>query len=103
MTYASIVMGQFANLITCVKTRQPFYRRDTKGNKLMLYAVIWQFAILSITIYVPFLQPVFGTATLSFTDWAYMLVIPAIILPVQELWRRIVIKRGIVLRTPEAN
>jgi Ca2+-transporting ATPase len=98
MTYASIVIGQFANLITCANTRQPFYRHDPKGNKLILDAVIWQFAILCITIYIPFLQPIFGTTILSFADWAYMLVIPAIILPLQELWRRVVIKREIARR-----
>jgi magnesium-transporting ATPase (P-type) len=94
MTYAAIVVGQVANLITCAKTREPFYRHDSKNNKLILYAVIWQFAILCLTIYIPFLQPIFGTSNLSIADWAYMLVIPVIILPVQELWRRGMIKKG---------
>ncbi len=96
VTYAAIVVGQVANLLTCTKTRTPFYHRDTSGNNLILFAVIWQISILCLTIYVPFLQPIFETRYLYLADWAIMLVIPAIVLLVQEVWRRTVIKRDTI-------
>ena len=87
MTYASIVMGQVANLLTCRKTKRAFFRKEPKQNPWILYGVMWQFGVLILTIYIPFLQPIFDTIALTGMDWLVLFTIPALIFMIQESWR----------------
>jgi magnesium-transporting ATPase (P-type) len=94
MTYVAIVIGQVANLVTCASTDLPFFRRDWKKNPWISYGVAWQLIITLITVYTPFLQPIFGTQALYLVDWLKLLVIPVVVIVMQEIWRIIEKKKA---------
>jgi calcium-translocating P-type ATPase len=87
MMYATIVIGQIANLITCRKTDTSVFKLKVQPNPWIIYAVIWQIGILCLTIYIPTLSLVFKTYPLSWLDWISLIFVPIIIIPIQELWR----------------
>lgn len=89
MMYASIVVGQIANLLTCRKTNSSLFKIHDQPNSWIYYGIIWQLGILALTIYVPFLQSIMSTYPLSGLDWLKMLILPIAIIPIQEIWRRI--------------
>ncbi|HME55893.1 MAG TPA: cation-transporting P-type ATPase [Candidatus Lokiarchaeia archaeon] len=93
MTFVAIVTGQFANFLTCSTTKTAFYRRQKVRNPWMFYGVVWQFAIIAILVYVPFLQPIFGTAALMPLDWLWLLMISGIIFIIQEIWRVTIVRK----------
>lgn len=95
MTFTAIVTGQFANLLTCANTRTPFYRRQKNRNPWMFYGVLWQFGIIAILIYIPILQPIFGTAPLMPLDWLWLLMISGLIFIIQEIWRVTIMRKEI--------
>lgn len=86
-TYASIVLGQIANLATCQSAQITIFRKNNPLGVLYIYSLIWQIGILLLTIYVPFLQPIIGTAALSGSIWAWMLLIIPIVIGISELWK----------------
>jgi Ca2+-transporting ATPase len=58
--------------------RRPF------ANRWLNLAIGWELALLSVVIYVPFLQEPFGTFSFSLTDWAVTGALAFTIVPVLE-------------------
>ena len=93
MMYSAIVIGQFANLLTCRKTNTSVFQVNVQKNSWIYYGILWQFGVLCVTIYVPFFQPIFSTHPLLLSDWLLLMIIPLIIVPIQEIWRIVENKR----------
>jgi Ca2+-transporting ATPase len=62
-------------------------------------AVLWEVALLGIVVYVPALQPAFGTVSVSLQEWGLVLALAFSVVPVIEtvkwmLRRRLGARRG---------
>jgi magnesium-transporting ATPase (P-type) len=85
MTFAGIVMGQAGNLFSCRTNKSSIFRVSIWRNKWILLGIFAQLVILLIFIYLPWLQPVFGTTNLSAGDWGFLLCITGLVIGAEEL------------------
>jgi Ca2+-transporting ATPase len=86
MTFVSLVLIQFFKAYSFRSDRhsvlnQPF------ANKWLNLAILWELALLTLIVYVPFLHDPFGTFSLSLVDWLIIVVLAATVLPVLELFK----------------
>jgi Ca2+-transporting ATPase len=82
MAFATLSFSELLRAFTSRSERYPLMRIGIFRNKWMLYAVVSSFILLLLVLYVPFLQPIFNTATLGWEHWRIilpLLVIPAIV------------------------
>ena len=54
-------------------------------TELLNLAIVWELLLLSLIVYLPFLQAVFRTHALSLADWSAAVIVAASVLPVLEL------------------
>jgi magnesium-transporting ATPase (P-type) len=92
MTLASIVFCQVGMVLNCRTERQSIFKVGLFGNKRVIQGIVFEILLISAIIYVPFLQTVFQTAPISIKEWAFLIVLPAIILLIEEtrkaIWRK---------------
>ena len=85
MTFAGIVMAQVGNVLACRTSKQSIFRTSVATNKWILVGIAAQISILSIIVYVPFLQSLFGTTELGVAEWAYLLLLPVAVILAEEV------------------
>jgi magnesium-transporting ATPase (P-type) len=85
MTFAGIVFGQVANVLSCRTDRVSIFRTSRSRNKWIPGAIGAQVGILAAIVYSPWLQPIFGTIGLGLVDWGYLLLITATVIVAEEL------------------
>ena len=84
-----IVMGQVGNLLSARTSSLSAFHLNPFKNPWIVRGILVLFAILVAIIYVPFLQPIFGTAPLLPVDWLLLLLlIPATFLA-EELRKKL--------------
>jgi magnesium-transporting ATPase (P-type) len=91
MTLAGIVMGQVANVLSCRTNRVSAFRLGISRNKWIAGGIAAQIGILSAIIYLPWLQPIFGTTALGAFDWGYLLLVTLVVISAEEL-RKLVLR-----------
>jgi Ca2+-transporting ATPase len=79
MAFATLSISELLRAYTSRSERYSLFAIGVFSNKWMQVAVLTSLGILLALIYVPFLQPIFGTTSLSLQDWAIML--PLILVP----------------------
>jgi magnesium-transporting ATPase (P-type) len=84
MTFAGIVVAQVGNVLASRTNRQSIFRTGFKTNKWIWFSIASQIGILSFLVYVPFVQPLLGTTSLSFTDWAFLISLAFIVIFAEE-------------------
>ncbi len=90
MALASIIFCQIGNLFACRSERKSFVESLKSKNKLIIYGILTELAILALIVYVPFFQTIFHTAPLTFNDCLLLLICPVIILFFEEIRKLIV-------------
>jgi len=85
MTFAGIVMAQIGNLLSRRTNKISIFKTSLLKNPLIFWAILSQISVLCLLIYVPWLQPAFGTTALALQDWAYLILLPLIIIAAEEL------------------
>ncbi len=81
MSLAGIVATQIGNVFTCRTERESIFKVGFFRNKLVLWGIASELAIITTLIYTPFLQKIFGLAPLELKDWGFLFVFtPAIFL-----------------------
>ena len=85
MTFAGIVVAQVGNVIACRTTKQSVFRTSLATNKWILVGIAGQLSILSLILYVPFLQGIFGTTGLNLGDWAFLALLPIAVIIAEEI------------------
>ena len=85
MTFAGIVVAQVGNVLACRTTKQSVFRTSLATNKWILVGIAGQLSILSLILYVPFLQGVFGTTGLNLVDWAFLALLPIAVIIAEEI------------------
>lgn len=66
--YVTLIMSQFAHIWMCKTRTQSLFTHGIK-NMVMNYGVFIELGLLIIIVYVPWLQPIFGTAYLPGYFW----------------------------------
>lgn len=78
---AGIMMGQVGNLLSARTSSLSAFRLSPSRNPWIARGVLVLFVMLAAIVYLPFLQPIFGTAPLNPSDLFFiLLLIPAVLL-----------------------
>jgi Ca2+-transporting ATPase len=81
MAFVTLSASELLRAFTARSERYSVFRVGLFANRTMVYAVASSFGLLLAVVYVPFLQPFFGTVPLAASDWATivpLLFVPAI-------------------------
>ncbi|WP_330275875.1 cation-transporting P-type ATPase [Lentzea sp. NBC_00516] len=68
--FAAIVLGQLANAYACRSVSRPVWRTGLRGNRLLLWAVAFELAVLVVFLFVPPLPELLGGHGPSALGWA---------------------------------
>lgn len=79
IAFGTLSIGELLRAYTSRSERYGILQIGPFSNKWMQYAVLSSLAVLLVIIYVPFLDPVFNTASLGWREWGLML--PLILAP----------------------
>jgi Ca2+-transporting ATPase len=71
MTLACIVTTQIGSVFACRTDRTSIFKIGFLTNRLILVGIAVELALLSLLMYVPFLQNIFNTAPIGLAGWAY--------------------------------
>ena len=85
MTFAAIVVSQIGNLLGCRTNKTSIFKSNLAKNRWIFWSILSQIGILCLLIYIPGLQPIFGTTALNSYDWVYLITLPLIIIVAEEL------------------
>jgi magnesium-transporting ATPase (P-type) len=80
-----IMMGQLGNLFSARTSSLSTLRLSPFRNRWILPGIVTQLAIMAAIIYLPFLQPLFGTAPLLPLDLLFLLILAPAVLLLEEL------------------
>jgi Ca2+-transporting ATPase len=84
MTFVSLVLIQFFKAYNFRSDRHSVLRRPF-ANKWLNLAILWELVMLVFIVYVPFLQRMFGTFSLTLEDWLIIVAVALTISPALEL------------------
>jgi Ca2+-transporting ATPase len=84
MTFAGIVVAQVGNVLACRTNKVSIFKAKLSVNKWIVWGIVAQLAILCFLIYVPFVQPFFGTTALGAWDWAFLASLALIVVFAEE-------------------
>jgi Ca2+-transporting ATPase len=87
MAFTTLSFSELVRAFTSRSERYPVLRIGLLGNKWMFYAVVSSLVLLLLTIYVPFLQPIFDTVPLAWEHWRIilpLLFVPAIVAEISK-------------------
>jgi magnesium-transporting ATPase (P-type) len=82
---AGIMMGQLGNLFSARTSSISAFHLSPLRNHWIFLGILGQFAIMAAIIYVPLLQPLFGTAPLLPIDLFFLLLLAPTALLLEEL------------------
>ncbi len=83
MTFVSVVLFEFFKAYSFRSDRHSVFRQ-TFANKWLNLSILWELLLLSLIVYVPFLQSPFKTFSLPWVDVAIILGLAATVVPVLE-------------------
>lgn len=79
MAFVTLSFSELLRAFTARSERYPLHKIGLFSNKWMFYAVASSLLLLLAVIYVPFLQPIFNTVPLGWTEW--QIVLPLLFVP----------------------
>ena len=83
--FVTLILVQFFNAFNCRSLRHSLFRIGPFTNRWLLLAITWEIILLSVVIYLPFLQNVFNTYAFGPRDWIISLLLASSILMVMEI------------------
>ncbi len=85
MMFAGIVVAQVGNVLACRTSKQSIFKTSFRTNRWILIGIIAQLTILSLLIYVPIMQRIFGTVSLGLSEWLFLLSLALIVVFAEEI------------------
>jgi magnesium-transporting ATPase (P-type) len=82
---AGIMIGQLGNLFASRTDLKSALTLNPFRNRWLFPAIFAEFCIMIAVIYLPFLQPLFGTAPLFLSDWLFLSILAPLALLLEEL------------------
>ncbi len=95
---AGIMFGQLGNLFSARSSSRSAFHLNPLRNRWLLPGILALFVIMATIIYVPFLQPLFGTAPLLPSDLLFLLLLAPAALIIEEL-RKILRRKQVKIKT----
>ncbi len=93
MTLMGIVAAQMGAVLCCRSDRRSLFSAGIFSNRLVVIGIVTEFLLLLLLIYVPFMQNIFNTAAVGFSEWCFALAWAPIIIVLDEL-RKLFIRMG---------
>lgn len=84
MTLAAIVFCQIGMVLNCRTERQSVFKVGLFGNRTIMRGIIFELLLISLIIYVPFLQEIFHTAPIGINEWLFLIILPPLIVFIEE-------------------
>lgn len=84
MTLAGIVACQAGNVFACRTERESLFRVGLFSNKLVLWGIAGELAIIGCLIHIPFLSRLFGLAPLGLSEWAFLIAFAPLLFLMDE-------------------
>ena len=75
MIFAGLTVESLFYVFSCKSLRQNIWRTNIFSNKLLIYAWIFGFVMLVLSIYVPVFQLLLKTVPLGLVDWTIILAL----------------------------
>jgi len=97
MTLASTVFCQIGMVMNCRTSKQSVFKIGLFSNKKVLLGIAVEILLICALSYVPFLQTIFNTAPIRLIDWAYLIVLPFLILMIEEA-RKAIDRRSLKMK-----
>ncbi|SDH59714.1 ATPase, P-type (transporting), HAD superfamily, subfamily IC [Lentzea fradiae] len=91
--FAAIVLGQLANAYACRSATRSVRRVGLRGNKLLLWAVAFELAVLAIFLFVPPLPDLLGGHAPSALGWTLALATVPVVLGVDAAMKAFLVRR----------
>jgi Ca2+-transporting ATPase len=91
MVFTVLTLGQMAHVMAIRSESEPVWRLGLTSNKPLLGAVLLTFVLQMATIYVPFMNPIFRTQPLSWSELALCLGAASVVwvvVEIEKVWRR---------------
>ncbi len=79
MAFVTLSASELLRAYTARSERVSLFRLGVFSNKTMQYAVLLSIVLLGSVVYIPFLQPIFGTVPLGVREWT--VVLPLLLVP----------------------
>jgi Ca2+-transporting ATPase len=102
MTLAGIVLSQVGNVLACRTERESVFRVGLSSNRLVLWGILSELCIITILVYTPVLQRIFGLAPLGAQDWLFLLAFAPLLLFADEV-RKFIVRRSFPSRLSSAR
>ncbi|MBI5681953.1 MAG: HAD-IC family P-type ATPase [Deltaproteobacteria bacterium] len=90
MTLAGIVASQIGNVFACRAEKESIFKIGLFKNRFVLFGILIEIILICLLIYTPFLQKVFGLAPLGINDWLFLVILPVILLAVEEIRKMLI-------------
>lgn len=84
MTFAGIVIAQVGDVLACRTNKVSLFKTSFKSNKWIWLGIAAQISIISMIVYVPFMQVIFQTTGLGPLDWAFLAILACIVVFAEE-------------------
>jgi Ca2+-transporting ATPase len=98
MTFLAFVLIELFIAYSFRSVREPIVNAPF-ANRWLNMAVVWELGLLLVIVYVPMLRAPFGTFSLTAIDWAIVIGLAATIVPVLEIGKAVVRRRGRIVQT----
>jgi magnesium-transporting ATPase (P-type) len=85
MTFAGIVIAQVGNLLASRTNKISILKTSLRSNKWILLGIASQISILSLLIYAPPMQVLFGTVPLGPFEWAFLALLAVVVVMAEEI------------------
>ena len=95
MAFAAIVVAQMANLLGSRTLDTSILQMEWTSNRWIWAGLMWMIGSLLLMVYYPPLQSVFGTASLSLPDWAFLAAGAMVVLVVNEMMKFFLRRRSV--------
>jgi magnesium-transporting ATPase (P-type) len=95
IVFLGIVLLQIGNAFACRTERVSVFRIGLFGNRFLLWGIAFELAFAAALIYLPFLQPLFGTAAVQPEWWLYLLAFVPVVFLAEEARKSIVRRRAV--------
>jgi P-type Ca2+ transporter type 2C len=97
IVFLGIVLLQVGNAFACRTERVSAFRIGLLGNRFLLWGIAFELVFAAALIYLPFLQPLFGTAAVQAKWWLYLLAFVPLIFLAEEARKAIARRRAAAL------
>jgi magnesium-transporting ATPase (P-type) len=92
MALGAVVTTQIGNLFAQRTERESFFRTPLFNNRFLWVGILSELAIVTLLIYLPLFQPVFGTAAFPVGNWFFLFALTPTLLLADEV-RKMLVRR----------